>query len=400
LWQQQEQLRFQELDSDYSDTQEIGTGFSEKKFAGDSLQFTGIDSSSRQRARRSYTYDDDSSSESVGVHSEDRGGNEGGRQETLWEKEETIFQSALARIRRAQENGKTEVKLSPGELAELEKRKKRMQTSATSFKSKRGGSSSGSSENDHRRRSDRDLVTVPLVQSEPRRRRGRYNDESPPHTAPGMIYADPDGSVSYTSSEYFPPSPNKGSPIRSRSSASVQQYAISDRHFSEGIHPASSVNDNRILASHEEDWTSVSRRDSVSSQNHSHDPFDYQVSDQSSPIPTQYMKTQNSGRRHASGPAQIQYSSVMRSPPIGNSSMERVPSAAPDSSSDLILDRQRHMVGEPDSQRSGSTSEDRENNDGYADGRSIELQREHIITNLPTRRPISSGRRSGRGRRS
>jgi PRA1 family protein 1 len=399
LWQQQEQLRFQELGSD-SDIHGVGVDFVGKRFASDPLKFTGIDLSSKPRARRSYTFDE-SSSDSGSGYSNGEDENESARQIALRDKEEALVQSALARIRRAQERGKSEVKLNPEELAALEKRRKRMQTSATSRKSKKDGASSGSSGSDRRRRSNRAMITVPLVQPELRRRSDRHHDQSPPRAslgAPGMVIEGPNGTISYAPIDY-PPSSNKGSPIRPRPSASLQLYAPGGRHFPEGSRPASS-NDTRIPLPHEEDWTPISRRSSISSQNYSHDPFDYQISsDQTSPIPTQYVKAPNVGR-HVSGPSQVQYSSVKRSPPLNTPSIDRAPYSIPASSPEPILSRQRHGVEDLDGQYSGNTSEDHENSDGYANGGTVELQRERIITTLPARKPIGGARKKGKARRS
>src|SRR5437588_565088 len=80
------------------------------------------------------------------------------------DKEEALVQSALARIRRAQEKGKREVKLNKDELAALENRRKRMQSAATSKERKDSGSGSGS---EKKRRSDKQLFTVPIDALEP-----------------------------------------------------------------------------------------------------------------------------------------------------------------------------------------------------------------------------------------
>lgn len=77
----------------------------------------------------------------------------------LRDKEEALVQSALARIRRAQEKGKREVKLNQDEIDALEKRRKRMQAAATTRERQGSGSGSGS---EPRRRSDRQLVALPI----------------------------------------------------------------------------------------------------------------------------------------------------------------------------------------------------------------------------------------------
>jgi hypothetical protein len=86
---------------------------------------------------------------------------------------------------------------------------------------------------------------------------------------------------------------------------------------------------------------------------------------------------QSSGRRNVSGPPQVSYSSVARSPPIGttsSSSKMRYNVAA--SSSDRSLGRRRAEDEAPDSQdsRSGSEGDDDESDD-QGNGVSVEPER-------------------------
>jgi hypothetical protein len=404
LWEQ-EQIRIEELDSDDSDTQGVGLAYGEKRFVSDSLKFTGYDLSTKQGARRGYKFDDlDSDSDGSRSRSDDDD-NMSERQIALRDKEEALVQSALARIRRAQERGKREVKLNPEEIAALEKRRKRMQSAATS-KPRKGSASSGGSGSERKRRSDRALVTVPIIQPEPRRQIDRHRDHSPPRTSsggPGMVVEGADGVLSYAPIGHYPPAA-RSPPTRPRSSTSLSQQPrntppsyISDhqggRHYSEEIRPTSSGQSPRLPLPHEEGWEPSSRRSSVSSQGYSRDPFDYQTSSGYPPaLSAGYM--QASGRRNVSGPPQVSYSSVRRSPPVGttsSSSKMRYNVAA--NYSDPNLGRRRADEEVPGSQDSRSSSEEDDESDDLGNGVSVEPERP---SSAPSRK---SGGGHGHGRK-
>ena len=407
LWEQ-EQARIKELDSDDTDTQGVGLAYGEERFVSDSLRFTGVDLSTKQGARRGYKFDD-SGSDSDGSRShsdDDEYMSE--RQIALRDKEEALVQSALARIRRAQERGKKEVKLNPEEVEALERRRKRRQSAATS-KPRKGSASSGGSGSERRRRSDRALVTVPIVSPETRRQSDRHQDHSPPRASsggPGMVLEGVDGALSYAPIGHYPPA-TRNSPTRPRSSTSLSQQPrhtppphLSDhpqgRHYSEEIRPTSSGASPRLPLPHEEGWEPSSRRSSVSSQGYSRDPFDYQTSTGYPPsLSAGYM--QASGRRNVSGPPQVSYSNVRRSPPVGttsSSSKMRYNVAA--SSSDPNLSRRRAEDEVPDSQDSRSSSEEEDDeSDDLGNGVSVEPERP---SSAPHRKPVG-GHGHGHGRK-
>jgi hypothetical protein len=323
----------EEVDSDDTDTQGVGLISRNKSFQSDSLQFTGIDMSSRSRSRRAYDYDTE---ESTG-DSEDSDGASSVLQLAYKDKEEALVRSALARIRRAQEKGKTEVKLNQEELDALQRQRRRLQASGQSTPTNSRKSSGTEKE---RRRSEQVRVSVPLAAIEGNgkkssKRRSEQYDIHPPSAAnpPGMLVAGPDG-LAYAPVGYLPPkkaSSNRGSPSRPRSSTLQQrgtpppQYAYPQlpRQFSDHARPnSSSSSSSRRPMPDDIDWIPAdSRRSSVSSQTHRHiDPFEYQVAQESPPLPAQYMIQQNSGRRYFSGPADVQYSSVRRNPAMASSS--------------------------------------------------------------------------------
>lgn len=409
LWQ--EQSRVEELDSDDTDTQGVGLNFTKKNFASDPLQSTGIDLASKSRARRSYVYDEteDSSEEDEDEDKDEEGGNT--TQVALRDKEETLVQSALARIRRAQEKGKREVKLNQDELDALEKRRKRMQSAAT-MKPRKGSGSSGSG-SERRRRSDRQLVTVPIAQVEPSSRKGKSRriEDVPPHppaaaAPPGMLVAGPEG-LTYAPLGHYPPaaSTSHNSPTRPRSATShgtsppqFYQPPQSSRHFSDNTRPtSSSSNGPRPPLPHEEGWMpSRSRQSSVSSQQYSLDPFEYQTSaGHRPPIPQQYMQS-FSNRSNVSGHPEVSYSSVRRSPPVGTG----YPAAARGLASDPMLVRRsvNRDDGEvPDSQES-TTEEEEDESDDLGNGVQVFVEREVERAIIPARKPVGRGRKKGKGR--
>ncbi|KAH9205137.1 hypothetical protein DL95DRAFT_470854 [Leptodontidium sp. 2 PMI_412] len=328
------------------------------RFASDPLHFTGGDLASSSRARRSYAFGDSDDSSEDSEESEVDGTD--ALQIALRDKEEALVQSALARIRRAQEKGKREVKLNQDELDALENRRKRMQAAATT-KARKGSGSSGGSDREKRRRSDR--ISIPIAaateslsrpSSRPGSRRdkitSRRSDEAPHPPAasnpPGMVVAGLDGLTYATPLGTYPSNalsnsqpPSRNSPARPRSATTQQlrgqpppiayfthQQPPNARHFSDGVRPASSSsNSSRRPLPDEAEWqpTNSRRSSAASSQGFMVDPFDYQVSSNTSPpIPSQYFQSQSQsqqqpqqGRRNVSNPADVTYSSIRRTPP-------------------------------------------------------------------------------------
>jgi PRA1 family protein 1 len=406
MWQNE--VRVEELDSDDTDTQGVGLNFEKKRFASDPLHFTGIDLSSTSRARRSYTYDTEESSSDSEV-SEVEGTN--ALQVALRDKEEALVQSALARIRRAQEKGKREVKLNQDELDALEKRRKRMQAAATTKPRKDSGSSGGSG-SERRRRSDRNLVTVPISQPSSRKGKSRRLEEVPPHppaaaNPPGMLVAGPDG-LTYAPIGQYPPQAvtSRNSPTRPRPASSQEMRGEpppqlgypsgpSSRHYSDGMRPTSSSSSgSRRPLPDEESWLPAhSRRSSVSSQ--SLDPFEYQTSSGHPPlIPQQYMQP---GRRNVSGP-EIAYSSLRRSPPVGSGS--GYPAAARAPASDPALRRKSSHRDELADSSSSSVDEEDESDDlGNGVQVFVEERPSEREKAVVPRKPVGgSSRRKGKGR--
>lgn len=330
----------------------------------------------------------------------------------LRDKEEALVQSALARIRRAQEKGKREVKLNQDELDALENRRKRMQAAAT-LKARKGSGESGGSDREKRRRT----ISVPIAAIEPattsrpssrRREKGKSKrtEDVPPHppavsNPPGMLVAGPDGLAYAPLGSYPSQPPNRNSPSRPRSATTQQSRGPlpyfqhqqgSNRHFSESMRPSSSAsNSSRRPLPDEDSWLPPSsRRSSASSQGFAVDPCEYQVSGETPPpIPHQYLQQASSGRRNVSTPADVKYSSVRRSLPLASG---YAGGRAPHSDPNL----RRGLVGGFDE----TSSEEEDSSDELGNGVQVFVEPEVEKAVVPAKKAVGSGsvRRKGKGR--
>lgn len=266
----------EELESESGDEYDVMGG--DRRVFSDPLKFTGIDMAPRER--RAYAYDDEDDDTSEDSDSDESGMS--ATQLALRDKEEALVQSALARIKRARERGKVEVKLKPDELAALESRRKRLQA-AEAAKAKKAA------EKAKKKKSSPPMVSVPLTQpdiqyvtSRPSSR--RTNKSMVPNDSmqggPGILVESADGRVMYQPVI-------QGSPGRPRSSSSMSQkgrhqplqqyYSMNSRHASEGTRPPSSASQSSRPLPHEEGWID-SRRSSLSSQSqYGLDPYEYQI---------------------------------------------------------------------------------------------------------------------------
>ncbi|KAJ5004297.1 Prenylated Rab acceptor 1 [Colletotrichum sp. SAR 10_66] len=210
--------RVEELDTDEnnSDIQGVGLVSRGKRIASDSLRFTGTDLGDRTgTSRRGYEYqseDEDDSSEDDSEEDDDSSEDEfeiDWDQLSPMEREEALVQTALARIRRAQEKGRADVKLNKDEMAALERHKKRMAKEARKQERKR-------------RKEKEQRYSIPLsqLQAPIRRRSPTADDDLPLHPSPGTFDAVQNrGAMPPVG--YFPP-PN-ASRTRHRSSTSSSQ---------------------------------------------------------------------------------------------------------------------------------------------------------------------------------
>ncbi|KAF4912465.1 Prenylated Rab acceptor 1 [Colletotrichum viniferum] len=249
-WDSGERVEELETDENDSDIQGVGLVSRGKRIASDSLRFTGTDLGDRTgTSRRGYEYqseDEDDSSEDDSEEDDDSSEDEfeiDWDQLSPMEREEALVQTALARIRRAQEKGRADVKLNKDEMAALERHKKRMAKEARKQERKR-------------RKEKEQRYSIPLsqLQAPIRRRSPTADDDLPLHPSPGTFDAVQNrGAMPPVG--YFPP-PN-ASRTRHRSSTSSSQrppsggeprgsspfrYAyVGSRQASDNMSPASST---------------------------------------------------------------------------------------------------------------------------------------------------------------
>lgn len=109
------------------------------RFSSDPLRFTGIDmGEGMARLRKNHAYEqseDDDSSDDSGQATEPE--EDAFPQLSPRENEDELVDSAMRRIRRAQANGKQEVRLSKKELAALEKRRQRVRAEGENKKKRK-----------------------------------------------------------------------------------------------------------------------------------------------------------------------------------------------------------------------------------------------------------------------
>ncbi|RAL62547.1 hypothetical protein DID88_005112 [Monilinia fructigena] len=226
--------------------------------------------------------------------------------------EEAVVQGALARIRRAQEKGRRDVKLTQEELDALERRRIRMQAAAAAAAakaSKKGSSGSGAERNDEV--NEKLLISLLL----------------------------------WTPS--LPVIPRKGSQkenlavrtVLLRDPESLVHLVLVHQHVTVAIHPQVSA-------------------------------------DQPRPIPQQYMQS-SSGHRHYSGPADVSYTSVQRSPHKAYPSTARAPS-------DSSLRHRNSPRGEVDVITIPDSSEESDSSDELGNGVQVfseerEPERERVV---------------------
>ncbi|KAF9879679.1 hypothetical protein CkaCkLH20_02490 [Colletotrichum karsti] len=273
-----------ETEEDDSDIQGVGLVSRGKRIASDSLRFTGTDLGDRAGAsRRGYEYrseDDDEDDSSEDDSEEEENDNSSGDELDIdWdnlspmEREEALVQTALARIRRAQENGRTDVKLNKEEMAALDRHKKRMEKEAR--------------KQERRRRKERDQrVSIPLAQFGAPMRRPTLpsEDDLPRHPSPGT-FAETQARDTMPAVGYFPPP--SGSRPRQRSGTSSSQRPPSQALRERGSSPfqyayvgARHTSDPKPSSSRgptDDGWSPSSSTSSMSRSRAGVDPFQFQT---------------------------------------------------------------------------------------------------------------------------
>jgi hypothetical protein len=232
--------------------------------------------------------------------------------------EDALVQSALSRIRRAQEKGKQDVKLSKEELKALERRRKRLEEEA---KAKQRHASSGS----ERRRRKEQRIAVPLSQFDTPASRmvragaSKSDDALPRHPSPATMNSSqgrtppmglfPPSNGSRTRPRSATSSSHRHSPAQGSSSPFEYNYVHApskQRHVSDSSTRSSP---SRLPYPPDEgDWrpSSSSSRDPRDVR----DPFQYQTAGPRAP--STYMSGAAAARRNVSGSPGLAYGNVPR----------------------------------------------------------------------------------------
>jgi hypothetical protein len=204
----------EELASDDEfDTQGVGSALG-PRVGGDLLRYTGVDLGDRDgntRSRRAYAYQDEEDEETSDDSEQDSDGDDGVRLPLLDPEEEALADAAMARIRRAQAKGRTDVKLSKEELAAYQRRLQRMEDE----------------ERKQRRDQRRDQrVAIPISQlGPPRQKRLSQEDDSPQQSSP-------EGEERRTTNPpmgYFPPPSSRPRPRSGTTSSGPPSRTATDR---------------------------------------------------------------------------------------------------------------------------------------------------------------------------
>ncbi|KAM0281027.1 hypothetical protein ACHAQH_003756 [Verticillium albo-atrum] len=248
--------------------------------------------------------------------------------------EEALVQSALARIQRAQDRGKREVKLNKEELAALERRRKRIQEeeAAAAAAARRANASASGSERKRRKEKEKRFA-IPLAQLEPApRKKGKKSppvsdDNLPRHPSPANAAETPRREVLPPMGFFPPPSASRTRPRSSTTSSHRSSRAVDDRRGSSPFNPAayaqppsahrhvsdtvsSRPRSSRGALPPEDSWTPglspASSSSSISRSRHSLDPHMFQMESSRAPYQTGAGAT---SRRHLAGPAEARRSS-------------------------------------------------------------------------------------------
>ncbi|SPJ72703.1 uncharacterized protein FTOL_02432 [Fusarium torulosum] len=214
---QEGDVRVEELNSDGEDARGVGVS-SGRRFASDSLRFTGVDMGNKERGLvRKGDYQDSEDEDDDSDSSEDEEFEQYLADLAVHDREEALVQSAMYRIERAKAKGRTDVDLNDEEIAALERRRKRDEAA----KKKKSGT---------KKRKDSSRVAVPLTQLDPSSRKKKTPSVSSQPRArqsssTSNLTEDQDRS-SRTATGYFPPSATVGRPRSGTTSAQRPQSRV------------------------------------------------------------------------------------------------------------------------------------------------------------------------------
>lgn len=207
----------EELASD-EDTDTTGVGLASDafghRFDSDPLRFTGVDLGDREgntRSRKRYARQRDGEGGETSDDSDHDSVGNGGRVRLplVDPEEEALADAAMARIRRAQERGRTDVKLNKEELAAYQRRLQRL-------------------EDDERRQRREKRVAIPIAQLDPglRRRQSSIVDSPPRQPSPEL---GDERQAGYPPMGYFPPPSSRSRPRSGTTSSRPPSRAPADR---------------------------------------------------------------------------------------------------------------------------------------------------------------------------
>ena len=375
--QREEDRRFEEIDSDDLDGHSVNWNGT---YSSDELHFTDIDLGLgiRRRQRRDHNHVYSSGASEVDEYDPEEivGGT---MQLALRDKEELLVQRALDRIRRAQMLGRTNVKLTQPEIDALERRKRK-------DRAKSRGTETTSKGVERRRSTEYSSATLKHDNSANRRSKNlipRYTksgSSSPARaTPPRLVSPGPDSTPAFTPFAYYPQS---GAALQSRSSRSTSgsTSSHSPRQLNLPLLPNRPHTQMRRYVSVPESLQpeSLSRspppprrlpddpnwaprpRSASSSQPHPTEPSQHQAHSPPLPqVPIQYSQ----GRRHVSGPSDIQYSNARRLP------LPQMPYATPSDPSSL----QREYLDEAPGEASLSEDDSDYDNDTENSGVRVDV---------------------------
>ncbi|EGY20672.1 hypothetical protein VD0004_g3267 [Verticillium dahliae] len=319
----------------------VGLTSNDRRLVSDPLHFTGVDLGDRTGAtRRSFPYhgSEDEEDDDITSSGDDDDYDEGAQLVLREREEEALVQSALARIQRAQDRGKKEVKLNKEELAALERRRKRIQeeeaaAAAAAAAARRANASASGSERKRRKEKEKRYV-IPLAQLEATpRKKGKKSppvsdDNLPRHPSPANTAEAPTRREVLPPMGFFPPPTSSRTRPRSSTTSSHRSFrAMEDHRGSSPFNPAaysqppsahrhvsdtvsSRPRSSRGALPSEDAWTPglspASSSSSISRSRHSLDPHMFQSESSRAPYLTGAGAT---SRRHLAGPAEARRSS-------------------------------------------------------------------------------------------
>ena len=272
-------------------------------FRSDELHFTGADLGRLSR-RKDYAYSSDSDGSSESNSGSENVGTGSNTQLVLRDKEDTLVEKALARIRRAQELGKNNVKLSQAELDALQRKRKKDAERQAQKDKERARSGKTSKKSSKKEKPNERRISIPIAE---------YEDSSRSNLSPGMLVTTSSGRQKFAPIGYPTPVPtasSKSSRSGSRNPSlqnltrrSPEQTRRPERRGSKPPSPHSPSSSTRSLPD-DPNWMPRPRSSSVLSgpQHYGHPNYPYHYQGHSPPLPQMPAQYDANSRRIVSNP--------------------------------------------------------------------------------------------------